>query len=408
MDPASRREAALYSGLAALALMALIVRSGVLWILVLLVGATAGMVWLWGRFALVRLEYGRAFSRSRCFTGEEVELTVSITNRKVLPVTYLTVDDQVPDELVLHARQLRFLRLGKGTLRLLFGLTWYQQVIRHYRVTATRRGYYRLGPAVISGGDPFGYTQKSQVVEEPATLIVYPRVVPLDQVGIPSRRPFGDLRSGSRLFEDPLLFAGLREYRPGDPLNRVHWKASAASGRLQVRLLDPSSNPGIAVFLNTWSYDQPWMGSDTASFEAGCVLAASVVSWAADHGIPVGLFANGLVHEWGMNLRVEPTRDADVLPHTLEGLARLQPISREPLHELIADETSRLSYGTTVVIITRYLPDALAGTVLDMHRSGRPVTLIFTGAELPVLPRLKTVRVYHVPGEEALHAGTLA
>lgn len=408
MDPQSRREAALYTGLAALVLLALISGSGALWILVLLVGTTAGLVWLWGRFALVRLEYRRAFSQNRCFAGEEVELTVSITNRKVLPVTYLAVDDQVPDELVLKSRQLRFLRLGKGTLRLLFGLAWYQQVIRHYRVTATRRGFYRLGPAVISGGDPFGYTQRSEVIEEPITLIVYPRVVDLERVGIPARRPFGDLRSGSRLFEDPLLFAGLREYRPGDPLNRVHWKASAASGRLQVRLLDPSSNPGLAVFLNTWSYDQPWMGTDTLSFEAGCVIAASVVSWAAEQGIPVGLFANGMVHEWGLNLRIEPTREADLLSHTLEGLARLQPISREPLADLIVDETSRLSYGTSVVVITRYLPDDLAGTVVDIHRSGRPVTLIFTGAELPALPRLKSLRVYHVPGEEALHANTLA
>ena len=41
--------------------------------------------------------------------------------------------------------------------------------------------------------------------------------------------------------EDPIRIAGARDYRPGDPLKRMHWKATARTGELQVRLVDPST-----------------------------------------------------------------------------------------------------------------------------------------------------------------------
>ncbi len=405
----SRREVPLQLALSLVIIAGLITRNGLLLTMAALLGLTYGVSKLWGRYALERLEYRRTFSRSRCFPGEEVELSIELTNRKVLPVTYLCVDNEVPEELEITSRKLKFLRVGKGTLRLLFGMAWYQKVIRHFKVRPARRGFYRLSSVYLSGGDPFGYLQPTRLLEDPQTLVVYPRVLSLSQVGLPSSRPFGDLKSKNRLFEDPMRFAGVRDYQPGDPLSRVHWKASAASGNLQVRLLDPSSNLGLCVFVNTWSYDLPWMGTDVDAFEAACVLAASVVGWAAGEGLPVGLFANGVVHEWGMNLRLEPTRGPEVLTHALEGLARLQTISQTPLAELMLDELPRLSYGTSVVVITRSLPEVLAGAVLDVQRSGRPVTLILTGPDQPEhLSRLTGVRIYHVPGEEALHAAVLA
>lgn len=408
MIDSARRESLLVLGLVGLLALAVLLRSGLLLLVALLLGVTFVASIIWGRYALARLEYRRQFSPARCFAGEQVELTVALTNRKVLPVTYLTVDDIVPEELAVGSRKLRFLRTGQGVLRLLFGLTWYQKVIRHYTVRATRRGFYRLGPARLSGGDPFGYVERAIEVSDPVALVVYPHIVVLTALGIPARRPFGDLRSQDRLFPDPLLFAGTRDYQPGDPLNRVHWKASAAAGSLQVRTADPSSNLGLAVFLNTWSYELVWMGTDASAFETGCVVAASIVNWACEQGLPVGLYANGLVHEWGMNLRLPPTRGGAVLQHALEGLARLQPLSVETLAELLADEYSRLSYGTSMIVITRVVTTELATVVAAVQRSGRPVTLVLVGAGAGEMPALPGVRVYRVPAEEALHAAILA
>lgn len=404
----NRQEGLIWLGIIALFSLALMTKSLLLLVIAFLLLLVVGVVSLWSRYALRRIEYQRRFDRNRCFAGEEVGLTVELTNRKLLPLSYLMVDDSVPDALQIRSTRVLFHRKGRSTLRLIYSLAWYQKVIRHYRVLATRRGCYRLGPVSIRGGDPFGWVDQSQTLDRYEMLLVYPRVLPLEQVGLPSRRPFGDLKSNDRLFADPLRFAGIREYQQGDPLNRIHWKASAASGKLQVKLLDPSASLGVAVFLNTWSYDRFWEGHDVASLEAGCTIAASIVNWATEEGLAVGLYANGLVYEWGFALKLPPARGPHVLPHALEGLARLQPGSPQPLAELLGAEAGTLPYGTAVVVITRQVGEELAAAILRVQRSGRPVTLVLTAREPQDLPRLPGVRIYEVGGEEGLHAAALA
>ncbi len=398
----------IWLGIAALYVLALATDSGLLLLMALLLTFVVGTVMLWGRYALERVEYRRWFGRTHCFAGEEVELTVELTNRKILPLSYLTVDDSMPEALELQSQKTLFHRKGRSVIRLLFSLAWYQKVIRHHKVRATRRGFYRLGPGTIKGGDPFGWVDDAIPIEESDLLLVYPRIQPLEQVGLPSRRPFGDLKSNDKLFEDPLRFAGVREYQPGDPLNRIHWKASAVAGRLQVRQLDPSANLGLAVFLNTWSFEYFWSGDDVSALEAGCTMAASIVSWATEEGLAVGLYANGLIYQWGMSLRLPPARGEQVLQQTLEGLARLQSGSPQPIAELLATEVPQLPYGTSVVVITRLVDEGLAAQVLRVQRSGRPVTLVVTSPEPQELPRLPGVRIYEVGGEEGLHAAVLA
>lgn len=395
-------------GAAALLLLALLLRSGVVLLAAGLCALVAGVVALWRRFGLSQLTYERRFDQGRCFAGETVTLTVAVTNRKILPLTYLVVEESVPVALEVESRRLHFQSRARGRLRMRFTMGWYQRVERRFTVRATRRGVYRLGPAVVTAGDPFGWAEQRMEVGPSDLLIVYPRTLPLEEVGLPARRPFGDLASRDRLFADPLRFAGVREYRPGDPLNQVHWKATAATGKLQVRLLDPSASLGLAVFLNTWSYDHFWEGDDPDALEAGITLAASIVAWAHEHALPVGLYANGLVYGWGFSLRLPPARGDGVLVQALEGLARLQTGSPQPLWQLMAAEVPALSYGTSLVVITRQVGADLAAAILRAQRSGRPVTLVLTGPEAEPAPDLPGVRVYRVGGEEGLHGAALA
>ncbi|MGE5674760.1 MAG: DUF58 domain-containing protein, partial [Mycobacterium leprae] len=394
------RKWAMVVGLLALLILTFILHSGVLLTITILLILTSFGSALYGRYVLSRVTYTRRFARSRCFVGESLGLTVELTNRKVLPVTYLSVDDTVPESLDIASRKLRFSRIGKGVLRSLFSLLWYQKVIRHYQVTPQRRGLYELGPAVIKAGDPFGFWDQSMDVDERETLICYPKIVPLEELGFPSRRPFGDLKSTDRLFEDEMRFAGVREYQVGDPLRRIHWKASAASGRLQVKLLDPSSNMGLAVFLNTWAFDLHWQGTDANVLETGCILAASIANWAVEQEVPVGVYANALTQGWSFNLHLPPARGPQVLPQVLEGLARLSIPARESIAQLLLEETPALGYGSSVVVVTGQVPLDLAAAILKVQQSGRPVTLVLIGAGPIDLPHLPGVRITHVSGEE--------
>src|SRR5260221_572252 len=82
------------------------------------------------------------------------------------------------------------------------------------------------GPLLMEGGGLFGLPRRHRVETEPAFLTISPKIVPLTGYDVASRRPIGDVRLSLRLFEDPTRIAGVRPYELGDPLNRVHWRAT--------------------------------------------------------------------------------------------------------------------------------------------------------------------------------------
>jgi uncharacterized protein (DUF58 family) len=391
------------------AVAALILQSGALFL-------AAGLAWLvrmavvlWGRHALDRVEYSRRLEQVRLFPGERTSLLLEVVNRKILPVPVLAIDDEVPAELSVEGRRTAYLRIGTGTLRHLFSLGWYQRVIRRYQVVARRRGLYRIGPGAARSGDPFGFVEQQGEMPGTAQLIVYPQLFDLERLGIPTRRPFGDLKARERLFDDPSRFGGVREYRAGDPINRMHWKASAAAGVLQTKIFDPSVNDGLALFVNAWSYEYAWEGIDPVSYERGYSVAGSIAAWAAQQEIACGLYVNGVASGWGRILRLPPMRGEGMLQTVLEGLARVVPVGALPIHAMIEEELSSLGYGTSIVIISRAVSDELAAAALRAQRSGRPVSLILTGGpdQQPEL-RLPRVTIYRLPGEEERQSALFA
>ena len=70
------------------------------------------------------------------------------------------------------------------------------------------------------------------------------RSSPLAGYDIASRRPIGEIRIQHRLYEDPTRIAGVRRYEAGDPLNRVHWRATARTGQLHSKVYESSTMAG--------------------------------------------------------------------------------------------------------------------------------------------------------------------
>ena len=62
----------------------------------LLVG---GVSWLWNRLALEEVQYERVVEQTRIFLGEQTRLTISVVNRKPLPIARLDIEDDFPEEI---------------------------------------------------------------------------------------------------------------------------------------------------------------------------------------------------------------------------------------------------------------------------------------------------------------------
>ncbi|MCL4425446.1 MAG: DUF58 domain-containing protein, partial [Firmicutes bacterium] len=310
----------------------------------------------------------------RVFPGEEVDLQVAITNRKPFPLPWLTYADEIHSDLLVtrgrigpHYKPQRQLLLGSLSIR------WYERVTRHYRIRAQKRGFFPLGPVSLQVEDFFGLQQVSKELPGTDHLLVYPRTFPLEELGVPPGAPFGEGQGGERIFEDPALMMGTREYTHLDPFNRIDWKATARAQALQVRVFEPSITTALALFLNVNTFRHPWEGVDEDLLEKGISLAASLVLAAYDLGYLVGLYANGPVPGRGSSLRLPPRRSPEQIGLLLEGLAMVTGPGFLSVEQLVEESRSELGWGTTLVLVTPFLDEELRCLLQDLREAGHQV-----------------------------------
>lgn len=353
--------------------------------------------WLWNRLAFAHLTYERIFSERRAFMGETIELTVSLANHKFLPLPWVTTADTFPKEIPVEGAEI-IIRgdTGKGELNLFWALKWYDRITRTYRVRATTRGFHTFGPVEIQTGDGFGMFRSRRRLELTQTLIVYPRVLPITQLGLPAKNPYGDRAVQQFMFEDPLRTVGVRDYRPEDDFRKVHWKASARRQTLQTRVLEPSHELSLMVCLNVLTVEKSWMGVIPEHLEQVVSIAASIAYDALLHRRAAGLLANGALPGSDQPIKLLPGRSPGQLTTILELLAAVTPFATTPFETLLARESPRLPWGSTLAVITATVPDPLAATLLELKSTGRRVVLI-TLDHNPLPKELSELLIYQVP-----------
>jgi uncharacterized protein (DUF58 family) len=359
------------------------------------------VAWLWRGWSLRGVEYERSFDTLRAFPDETVALTVRISNRKPLPVSWLEALDEVPLALPLVRGELLATHdPNTGLIRNVLALKWYERALRRYELRCTARGWYCLGPVRLRSGDLFTLFETEREIEGSTPLVVYPRIWPLEELGLPAKDPFGEYAAHRRLLDDPLRTVGVRDYHPEDGLRRVHWKATAHRGQLQVRVYEPASTPTIAIALNVATFEHHWQGVLPELFERAISVAASLATWAAGRKYKVGLLANGCVPRSDQPVRVPPGRSPGQLATILEALAAVTSFASTSIGGLLRRESRRLPWGATLVVVTAIVTDDLTTALGRLRDAGRPVGLVTVAKEEP--PSVGGVATYHLPPDRAV------
>ncbi len=420
----------------AIIIMSLLIRQPLL----LVVGLLGALVLLatdtWAKYCLQDLRYQRQFSEQRVLFGEEITLSLSVENAKLLPLPWLEIEDSVPRTLTFTGRQLRVSTTSNMVvLESLFSLRWYERVTRPYTVLCNARGVHTFGPTVVRSGDVFGFLNRQESLSNRQYLLVYPLVVPITRFGLPSRHPFGDNRAPRRLLEDPSRVIGVRDYMYGDDLRRIHWKATARMMQLQSKVYQPTTTYTLVLFLNVVSQLDAWYGIRPELQELAICATASVADWALNEGFAVGLYANTMMYmpEMGMlppthqegeekeqaleavvadqlkrrRIHLPPASNEEQRKRIMEVLARIQSYFGSSIEDLIQVERVRLPAGATVVVVTSTVSDPLLDSLARLKQSGHAVTILYIG-DAPLAAKLAGVTVHHMGGEETwkeLHAG---
>lgn len=320
----------------------------------------------WGTARGLRTLKVQRHYNDHAFLDEEVTVELNLHNPGRLPIPWLMVSDVVPIALHYPSSIRKVVSLG-GRGREVIG----------YTLDCRRRGYYPLGPLFLNSGDLFGFAEAERRDPQPTYLTVYPQIVPLNRLGLPSKSPFGTIKTPQQLYEDPARTVGVRDYRPGDTLRRVHWKASARQRKLLVRTFEPAISLETVLFLdlNLNAYTREYR---LVSCEWAIVVAASVANHLTGERQAVGLTTNGkdpLTGD-GRASAIPPRPGRGHLMKVLELLARIEGQETTPLAQWIRPATHHLPWGTTIVAVTATGDEATCSALHGLVRMGFVVVLL--------------------------------
>jgi len=145
------------------------------------------------------------------------------------------------------------------------------------RALALRRGVAHSDGLTVARADPLGLVKAHQRVSRRSNFIVLPRRYTLPPLTLPGSRRYqpGGVTLASSV-GDSEEFVGLRDYRPGDPLQRIHWKSFARTARPIVREYQNEYFERHALVLDTFA-----PARDEPLFEDIVSVAASF-AWTID------------------------------------------------------------------------------------------------------------------------------
>jgi uncharacterized protein (DUF58 family) len=234
------------------------------------------------------------------------------------------------------------------------------------RTPCTMRGKFTLGPVTIASGDPFGIFRLERTLPEVSEVLVYPQTTPLPGFHLPSAELQGGQETRTRTHHVTPNVANIREYQPGDSLNRIHWRSVARTGRLMVKEfeLDPTAEVYLLIDmeeriqqrLDEHEARKASGGREVRLIESTEEYAVQAVAAIGRHLIeqnrPVGLVA------WGQHREViTAERESRQLYKILEALAVLRAYGSSSLAEVLAAESSRFGRNCTLVIATSSLDE---------------------------------------------------
>lgn len=165
--------------------------------------------------------------------------------------------------------------------------------------TPNKRGEHRLPGTRLTSGAPFGLFERIRVWEWDQSFLIYPALQRLPARGSAALATAYLSEAVARRGQgDSSTLKGVRDYRPGDDLRYVHWKASAKRGPgapLQVR-----EHLAPAPMSSTFVLDTSGQGSgfDDDLFEQAVTLAASVLWSAHKEGVSARLLLSSTDGDW--------------------------------------------------------------------------------------------------------------
>lgn len=303
------------------------------------------------------VQTSRQLDRGRYIAGEEVRVSVTMRVRSWLPFAWLSIQEpwlRNGDPYVIHRK---------------IYTTGFTRTLRYeYTLEALPRGVYQSEQPTIMAGDLFGIMTKAVMIPSTlcCTIIPHPELV-VNRSEAVYPHDEGRLAARDLSFIVPDRIKGVRDYAPGDPLNRIHWKASAKGTGMKTVENETVMDRDVMLMLDTHH-------SSPAALEKAISVCAGMMKELQAQRIAFG-YADSLTNGFLPQERMSLDQGMDSLAAV--GTVRSPEASEAGFEQLLWSYGVQLKAHTEIVSIVSRIDEHTVRTLHRLRSRNKRVHLIW-------------------------------
>ena len=247
-----------------------------------------------------------------------------------------------------------------------------------YTLNPDSRGEYEWGDIQVRQLGSWGLAWRDWKIPAKEKVSIYPDLINLRSLSIRlSLENTGAMRQARRLGQGT-EFAELREYRTGDDIRLIDWKATARRSRPVVRVLEPEQEQTLFILLDRGRLMTARV-QGLKRFDWGINATLSLALAGLSRGDKVGV----AVFDRDIKTWIPPERGNHHLAKLIDGLTPLQPVLLEPDY-----------LGAVTKVVTKQTRRALVVVITDIVDATASLELLTAMARLTprYLPFCVTLR----------------
>ncbi|MDD6142936.1 MAG: DUF58 domain-containing protein [bacterium] len=339
----------------------------------LLISIIIALAWVFSwasvRMAEKSVKVENALSGVKVNRGDVVAMDIAVSHRSPLPIAPVALRMRATSNT--PAGTIHLTQLGKRR----------QRVTHKFAADHVGAMFPGVDSYVVS--DVFGFFKREHQPDMAGQeLLVLP--VPFDVEPLTFAAGDMGVETMKRAMEDPSSPADIRSWQQGDPLKRIHWKATARKRELMVRQFEEPALPDALILMDTSPpYLSPGVDEARKPFLCDAILetAASVVACQIrqDNNVRMPLVGDRPM-EYSSRMG---------LPLLLEELARCTFNETERFERVMMMQLAEMRKNGAVVVISTRLRSEMVDLIIRMKRMGPNVRLYlvtFDPEEASVLP----------------------
>ncbi len=322
-----------------------------------------------------RFKYSKTRQNKEVTKGEVAKFGVSISNEDLILYPYMSLTLTYSDAISPHFSKTKYFSLMPNT-----------QKTFNYQVHCKYRGIYKVGVDDVCMWDLLClFKLRYNAEKEKSIIIVYPRIIPLENFPIYSIASEDD-RADVFLHQaiENIVISDIRKYQYGDPMNKIHWKLSAKSNELQVKNYSNSAEVSTIIIIDL---HKQCLSPDIDIEREDSLIetATSIIHYCLTKLFPISVLYFDAAH------RTLKGKSPDDFKPIHKELALMQFSPEPSLDEIFKHGMDADGERTNIILISLHLDASVCDNLISSAQRGYNVIFITIRTEGEAFDEMLTV-----------------